>query len=92
MHKFLIKFFYFSIVLIITNTLLNHFGNKVYLAKYLNYSLNFNSFLLSDSHGLPLSNNTEKNGVYNFSASSDSYFDMKRKINLFPKNGTGHFF
>ncbi|XMO85260.1 hypothetical protein AAFN75_10720 [Algibacter sp. AS12] len=85
MQKFLVKFSCFFFLLILLNALLNHYGNKIYLASYKNYSTNFNSFLLSDSHGLPLSNNAEKNGIFNFSAGSDSYFDMKRKINFLLK-------
>jgi len=82
MRKFIIKTIYFSFILIIINVILNHYGNNIYLNNYKNYSSKFNSFLLADSHGLPLKNYTEKNGVYNFSAGSDSYFDMKRKINF----------
>ncbi len=51
---------------------------------YKNYdkkpSKNFRSFIMSDSHGLPIGKFSEKFNVYNFSAGSDSYFDIERKI------------
>lgn len=85
MRKFVSNTLCFLFVLIILNTLINHFSNDLYLGTYKEVSLNFNSFLLSDSHGLPLGENTKKYGIYNFSAGSESYIDMKRKLNFLIK-------
>jgi hypothetical protein len=54
----------------------------LYSDKYTHFSLAYSSYLLADSHGEPLSNLTEKYGIYNFSYSSDSYFDMYRKLSF----------
>lgn len=86
MRKFIFNTFYFLIVLLILNTLFSHWGNNIYMDNYKDVSLEYKSFLLSDSHGLPLSGYTNKYGVYNFSAESESYFDMKRKLNYLIKN------
>ncbi|WP_233878225.1 hypothetical protein [Dyadobacter sp. CY323] len=40
----------------------------------------FHSFVFSDSHGLPLAKYPEEYNVYNFSAGSESYFDIERKL------------
>jgi len=80
MNRFLLYTFYFLLILLGINILLYAASKKVYLGSYHNYSLNFNSYLFADSHGRALDNITEKYGIYNFSAGSDSYFDMYRKI------------
>jgi hypothetical protein len=86
MRNFLINILYYSVILFFLNIILNYYGNKVYLGTYKECSLNYKSYLLSDSHGLPLKRYTEKYNVFNFSAGSDSYFDMKRKLNYLISN------
>lgn len=86
MKKFLTQSIYFFIGILIFNSALYYSVGKLYLKDYREYSLNLNSYLLSDSHGLPLNDFTENYGVFNFSAGSDSYFDMKRKLNFLIKN------
>ncbi|WP_299274050.1 hypothetical protein [uncultured Psychroserpens sp.] len=85
MKKFIINIFYFLSILVVLNTILNHYGNELYLGSYKEHALDFHSYLLSDSRGLPLKTHTETYGVYNFSAESDSYMDMKRKLNYLIK-------
>jgi len=80
MKKFLQNITYFLFILIGINVILWVAAKKLYFENYHDYSLNYSSYIVSDSHGLPLKNFTEKYGVYNFSGGSDSYFDMKRKI------------
>lgn len=80
MRKFLTSILYFLIILFTINLLLYSISNKIYIGNYRNVSLNYSSYLLADSHGLPLEDNTEQYGIYNFSAGSDSYFDMLRKL------------
>ena len=67
-------------ILLGINCIIYFVGKSLYFGDYSKVSLNYNSYLLADSHGLPLKNLTEKYGVYNFSAGSDSYFDMHRKL------------
>ncbi|WP_152286635.1 hypothetical protein [Flavicella marina] len=88
MIKFIKQVLLFTLIIIIINMILNHYGNKIYLKSYAKYSLNYNSYILADSHGLGLGNNFEKHGVYNFYGASDSYFDMKKKLNFLIKNTT----
>ncbi|GHV73628.1 hypothetical protein AGMMS49940_09300 [Spirochaetia bacterium] len=71
---------YFLIVVLILNTVLFFMGNKVYFGKYSRVSLDYDAYLLADSHGMPLGNILEKCGIYNFSMSSDSYDDMYIKL------------
>ncbi|MDR3171872.1 MAG: hypothetical protein LBU17_09640 [Treponema sp.] len=80
MKKFLSHALYFLIVLLLINGILFFVSQKLYSDKYTQFSLAYPSYLLADSHGEPLSNGTEKYGIYNFSYSSDSYIDMYRKI------------
>ncbi|MFH2036677.1 MAG: hypothetical protein ABIJ45_09765 [Candidatus Zixiibacteriota bacterium] len=80
MNKFLKKTALFLIILLGINMILFMVGKKLYFGAYSKHSLKYKTYLLSDSHGVPLKNFTEKYGVYNFSAESDSYFDMNRKL------------
>jgi hypothetical protein len=86
MKFFLLNITYFIIILLGLNVLLYYLSEKLYVGHYYDCSLSFNSYLLSDSHGTSLKNFTEKYGVYNFSAASDSYLDISRKINFLIKN------
>ena len=72
MKKFIKNITFFLLILVVLNVILWVAANKLYYGEYLDYSLNFNSYLVCDSHGLPLKNYTEKYGVYNFSGGSDS--------------------
>jgi hypothetical protein len=86
MNKFFKNLLLFSLILLLLNFIFLQIVNNKYFVHYKNHSLNFKSYLLADSHGLPLSNKLEKIGVYNFSAGSDSYFDMKIKLNYLIRN------
>jgi hypothetical protein len=80
MNKFLKKCSILISILLIANTILFFPGKKIYYDTYSIPSLKFDSYLLSDSHGEALSNYLEDYGIYNFSAGSDSYEDMYRKL------------
>lgn len=86
MKQFLFKIVAFVLVIITVNLLLINQGNKLYFKNYKKYALNYNAYLLADSHGLPLGNETEKYRIYNFSAGSESYFDMQRKLHFLIEN------
>jgi hypothetical protein len=80
MKKFILNTLAFLVILLSIDIVLYFLVDKIYWKIYSKgVKLNYNSFLLSDSHGEPLDNLTEKFGIYNFSAGSDSYFDMYRK-------------
>jgi hypothetical protein len=80
MRKFIRNSLLFLVILLGINTIIYFVGKSLYFGNYSNVSLKYHSYLLADSHGLPLKSLTEKYGVYNFSAGSDSYFDMHRKL------------
>lgn len=86
MKRFLAFSSVFMFLILVFNTTLYFISKEVYLGKYSDYPRHFKSYLLSDSHGLPLSNFLEKKGIYNFSEASESYFDMSRKINFLIKH------
>jgi|GEM_PF-577113 len=80
MNLFLRKIVLFALGLGFVNVFFFFIIYNNYYKNYKNVELEFNTFLLADSHGKPLENYLEKYGVYNFSAGGDSYFDMKRKL------------
>ena len=80
MKKFIIHTLWFILVLSSVNALLYIAAQKCYYRDYYAYSLKYRSYLLADSHGAPLGQLTQPFGVYNFSAKSESYADMYRKI------------
>lgn len=80
MNRFLKNIFYFTAFLTCINVALWLAARKLYFKDYHKYSLAFRSYLLADSHGTPLGQLTGKYGIYNFSAQSESYEDMYRKI------------
>ena len=88
MRKFIRNSLLFLVILLGINTIIYFVGKSLYFGDYSNVSLKYHSYLLADSHGLPMKNLTEKYGVYNFSAGSDSYFDMYRKVAYLIKNTT----
>lgn len=83
MKKFLLNSFIFFVILCVPNIFLFNFAHAEY---YQNYNdapeKNFTEFIFADSHGLPIENFAEEYGVFNFSAGSESYIDMKRKLNF----------
>lgn len=80
MKKFILHISLFILVLTGINWLLYITAQTCYYRDYHRYNLQFRSYLLADSHGEPLGELTEPYGVYNFSAKSESYADMYRKI------------
>jgi hypothetical protein len=80
MKKMILKLIFFFSGLLLISLLFNSIIYDNYTDLYEAVDLNFDTYLLADSHGLPLADNLEKYGVYNFSAASDSYHDMYRKI------------
>ncbi len=48
--------------------------------------MDYSTYLLADSHGIPLGDFTELYDVHNFSGHSDSYFDMERKLKYLIRN------
>ncbi len=71
----------FCIILSFINLGLYRFAETQYYGEYQRIpDHTYTEFLFADSHGTPLSKTTEKYGVYNFSAGSDSYLDMERKL------------
>ena len=86
MKPFLQQLGKFLAVLLLLNILLYFISKQLYFKDYHDYSLNYKSYLFADSHGAPLEQSTQAFGVYNFSAKSDSYFDMVRKLRFLVRN------
>lgn len=86
MKRFLVNVFFFTFILLLFNLFFIYVLELYYFKKYEAVDLNYNTYLLSDSHGERLGNNLEKYGVFNFSARSDSYHDMLRKTNYLIEN------
>ncbi len=87
MIKFNSHIFRFILGLLIINLVfLVILKKSEYTNEYVQYKLNFQTYLLSDSHALPLSNYLEKIGVFNFAMGSESYFDMNRKVRFLIRN------
>lgn len=81
MRKFVLNLFVFLMITLLFNIVVFVFANDNYYKGYKDFpSKNFHSYIIADSHGMSLDHYTEKYKVYNFSSSSDSYLDMKRKI------------
>ena len=86
MHKFILKLSLFCLGLLIINLLFYAIVYKIYLKDYEKIKLNYKTYLLADSHGVELGQLPEQYGVFNFSAVSDSYFDMLFKIRYLVRN------
>ncbi len=87
MKDFLIKSLCFLILVTLFNTLVAKISNNVYFKNYLiEPPKEYNNFLLADSHGLPIKKSSENHRVYNYSASSESYLDMLRKLRFLLRN------
>jgi len=87
MKRFLRNGFHFLGYLLVLNLLFYLAIKKLYYDPYPEYDTSFDTFLLSDSHGDQLGIETEKIGLYNFSAPSDSYADMLRKVEFALRQG-----
>jgi len=85
MKKFIYNLSLFCLILLVINSLLYLAYKDLYLDEYIKTPDGFKSYILSDSHGLPIDAYAEEFGIYNFSAGSDSYIDMKRKLNYLIK-------
>jgi hypothetical protein len=82
MKKFCFNFIAFILLLFVFNIIIYNFTKSIkYYAHYeVLPNTKFKSFLFSDSHGGRLGKKTERFNTYNFSAGSDSYFDIERKL------------
>lgn len=80
MKKFFKKLAIFALPLVALNIVFFIYIEKTYVNKYKKPDLSYDKFLIADSHGEYMGPSLEKYGIYNFSYSSDSYFDMKRKV------------
>jgi hypothetical protein len=86
MKPFIYKILLFSSVIGLINVGIFLIGRHVYTGEYQEYSLDFNTYLFADSHGLGVGTSSEEYGVYNFSAGSDSYLDIGRKVSFLIAN------
>ena len=83
MKRFLTYCASFLLLLIGVNIVVTAVILKLYYSPYEALTFNTQSIhtlILSDSHGLALEDNLNNAGIGNFSASSESYFDMLRKL------------
>ena len=81
MRRFIFNLFIFLIITLLFNFVVFVFANDNYYKGYTDFpDKSYHSFIIADSHGLALEDFPDQLGVYNFSASSDSYLDMKRKV------------
>ena len=84
MNTRIVDYFYFFLTLFSINIFIFIIYSQIYYSTYVNknpLSSNYSILLLADSHGLCLSDNFKKDIVFNFSAESDSYSEMRRKLN-----------
>lgn len=87
MKKFILNLSVFLLMMFLFNIVVFIFANDNYYKGYNDFpDKKFRSFIIADSHGFALEKFSEKYGVYNFSSSSDSYLDMKRKMGYLVKN------
>jgi hypothetical protein len=86
MKKFIVNVVLFGLLLLLINVVFYLVAYNRYYKDYEQYDLNYDSYLFADSHGTPIGNQLEKYGIYNFSAASDSYFDMLIKIKYLIKH------
>lgn len=80
MKKFILKTLLFICFLLIINLIFKKILDDIYFNEYYNVNLDNDTYLLSDSHGHALGNFNDDH-FYNFSMGSDSYLDMKNKLN-----------
>ena len=79
MKRFIFNIISFVLLLLIINTIFFRITYKLYLQPYEDVSFKHEIYLLSDSHGEALGG-LDAYGIYNFSAGSDSYYDMQRRV------------
>lgn len=87
MRLFLKNTFAFLLVLLLVNAFLFLLVRGFYIKDYEEVDLDFDEFILADSHGTPLGDFAEEFEVHNFSAQSDSYLDMERKLKYLLRKG-----
>ena len=80
MKKFTLNLLLFLVVLSAINAYFYKIVFDNYFNQYENVELNYSTYLLADSHGLSVDKKNDQIKFYNFSAGSDSYIDMKRKL------------
>lgn len=85
MKKFLIKIVVFVGGLVTINIVFFVIIWNIYLKEYSALNTDYTTYLLADSHGTSLGDYAEKYKVYNFSAPSDAYSDMLRKVQFLIK-------
>lgn len=86
MKKFLLNFLLFTTLIAIVNIFFFRIVYLNYFQKYEDVDLNYTTYLLADSHGPPLDKTNDQYKFYNFSIASDSYVDIKRKVQYLIEN------
>lgn len=82
MKKFILRILVFLGIILSFNFFLFQYSYDNYYGKYYKKpNAKYKSFLFADSHGAYLGKITQKYDVYNFSSPSESYLDIKRKLN-----------
>lgn len=86
MHTFFRNIVLFIIPLLLINLWFYSIVYTLYLQEYEKVDLNYKTYFLADSRGTPLLKEDSLHSFYNFSAPSDSYEDMDRKLNFLIEN------
>ena len=87
MKLFIRKILFFSLPIVLLNFLFIELTDHYYHNAYQVVDYNFESYILADSRGLCLDDDIlNQHGIYNFSAGSDSYQDIYRKLMLLIRN------
>ncbi|NNL01407.1 MAG: hypothetical protein HKP39_03960 [Eudoraea sp.] len=86
MKKFALNLLFFIAIILLINCYFYKIVFENYFNEYEYVDLNNSTYLLSDSHGLPLEKQNNQFQFYNFAAGSDSYIDMKRKLQYLVEN------
>ncbi len=86
MKKFVLNIILFGLCLLSVNTIVFSIQYHIYLKPYGIIDIEYDTYLLGDSHGGVLNRFTEEYGVYNFCYGTDSYIDMLRKLKYLIRN------
>jgi hypothetical protein len=86
MKKFALNLVFFTIIISLINCYFYQIVFDNYFNEYEYVDLNNSTYLLADSHGLSIEKQNNQLKFYNFSAGSDSYIDMKRKLQYLVEN------
>ena len=86
MKKFIKNGFKLFLIVMVINIALLLLVTPGYFSPYQKYKLDFQTYILADSHGLAINDYAEEFGIFNFSAASDSYGDMRRKFQFLVEN------